>query len=229
MGGPFSIIIDVAIVLIVVFGALKGLKRGFVLSVAKPVKIVLGLVIAFSLCTVIADSVFEPMLSSSMTESITDFLREECSGVSAGNVDAEIPGFVAFLAVIVGFDISSVSGSTSEEILSNIINGMASPIVHLIAVIISFVVVYIVARILLWGAFRLLNAIFKNGLLGVANKILGAAWGAIFSSLIVWLILILLDYTLSLPLFEGNSNILSGGIVYNFFTRLNPLSSLIGK
>ena len=140
-----KIIVDIILTAIVIFGAVLGIKLGFIKALSKPVKSFASLLVAVTLCTTFAISVMQPLIEGPMTAQITDFLVSKCGDMTAGDA-TQLPTLIRFAAVIVDVDIGEINAVTTEEYIEAIVDKLAAPVVHLIAVILSYFVLYFLSK-----------------------------------------------------------------------------------
>jgi uncharacterized membrane protein required for colicin V production len=224
-----NIIVDLVIVAIVLSGAFIGIKRGFILTLAKPIKLIASIVIALSLCNTVATSIVQPMIEAPITNQISSYLTEECEEITAENAKDELPTLLKLAAGIVGVDVESVMGDGTSEYISEIVDKLAVPAIHLIAVVISYFALYFLSKILISLAVSLINGIFSGGIFGIANKILGFLVSTFFAFVAAWLLTSLFGYIINIPAFKevGWINSFEGGYVYKFFKEISPIDLLL--
>ena len=112
-----KILIDVIVSLIVVAGAVFGIKRGFLITVARPIKWFAALFIAFSLCTPVAQGIIKPLIDAPITNQISGYLLEKCADITAENASEKLPTLLKIAAGIAGVDVGAIEGNTSAEII----------------------------------------------------------------------------------------------------------------
>ena len=224
-----NILIDVIIVALISCGAVIGLTKGFISSVARPVKWILSVIFAFSLCTGIADAFIFPLIEEPITNQISAYLIEKCSHVTAQNAMDELPTLLKMAAGISGIDISSLGADPTAEFIPQLVDKLAYTTIHLISVIISFFLIYFVSRLILKLLFALVDHMFDGGVFGVLNKTLGFVFTTLIAFFSVWILTSVFGYVISLPAFADTPWIVSfdGGIIYNFFKGLSPIDLLL--
>lgn len=224
-----NVLIDVIIVAIIAGGAIIGITRGFVSSVAKPVKWFLSLFLAFSLSTAFADAVIYPLIEAPITNQISEYLIEKCSHVTASNATEELPTLLKIAAGIAGIDVSSLQVDGTSDFITLLVDKLAYSTIHLISVIISFFAVYFLSKIVLGILLAIIDHSFDGGVFGVMNKILGFFFSTSVAFIAVWLLTAVFGYVISLPAFADNSWVssFSGGIIYKFFKGLSPIDLLL--
>ena len=224
-----NIIIDLIIAAIVIIGAVVGIKRGFVATVAKPVKWFAAIAIAFALCVSFADTVVQPMIEEPITNQISDYVSEKCADINGENANEKLPTLLKLSATIVGLDLSEITAIGTEEYITELVNQISEPATHLVSVIISFFLIYFASKILLAIAIAIINKIFQVGVFGFFNKILGFVFGTAFAFIIAWALTAVFGYVSSLAVFEGVEWLaeFNGGYIYKFFKEISPLDLLL--
>lgn len=229
---PYSIyafLADALLALILLLGIGLGWRRGFIRTVAKPVKLVSALILSFNLCTPVAERWLQPMLEAPIKERMSAYLTEKCAHLTAANAAEELPTLLKLAAGLFDIDITEVAEGAGAALIDRLVTSLATPVAHVIAIVFAFVGVYIVSQLLLTVALWLLNAIFRVGVLGVANRIVGLLFGALFAMLIAWGAVALCEFALGLGASGAPSAIeqVRGGVLYGFFDKYSPLDLLL--
>lgn len=224
-----KIIIDLILCIIIALGAVLGIKFGFVKMASKPVKFVATLLIAFSTAGFFADAVVTPLIAPSVTGYISDFVYENCAGLTVDNVAEELPTLLKIAAALSGVDVTEVAGASGGSVVESIIEALTMPVIGIIAMIISFIAVYIIAKILLSLLLFLINLLFERGILGIFNRLLGFIFATGFAIIIAWGLAVVLELIFHLPAFETNAAVrdFEGGFFYRFFNTYNPIELLL--
>ena len=224
-----TIIVDVLISAILIAGMIIGVKYGFFLTAAKPFKWIVAIVIAFTTCNSFANTVVEPIIEHPITNQLSDYLADKCDTLTAENIEDELPTVLKLAAKIVDVDLDSLEGESGEEIISQILEKLAAPVVHFFAVILSFIFLYFASKILLSLVICILNKVFEHGVLGACNRIFGFIFCGSIAFVISWLFVSLFSYFINIPLFADSSwaSNFDGGILYDFLKRMSPLDILM--
>ncbi len=224
-----KIILEVLLCAIVVVGAVLGVKRGFVSIAAKPVKIIAAIAIAVSLYGTISTAIVFPLIEAPVTSYISEFLYENCASITAENVTEELPTLLKMAAGLANVDVETVANNAGSAVLDAIVEHLTAPVLNVISGLISFVLVYFVASIALSIALWFLNLLFKDGVLGALNKLLGFVFGTSLFLIISWGLAVVIDIVFHLPAFESNEMIstFEGGWIYRFFNTYNPIELLL--
>ena len=223
-----KILVDVILVLIVVIGAVFGMKRGFFLTVTKPVKWFLAFLLAFALATPVANSIIQPIIEEPVTNQLSEYLDEKCEGITPENADKKLPTLLKLAAGAFDIDVNTI-GADGESFTKAVANELSEPAVHLVSLILAFIVVYILAKLLLGFSISLLNHVFEVGVLDTFNKVLGFVFGAAFAFVAAWLLVAIFGYVISIPSVAKTDFAASfdSGIIYDFFKRISPLDLLL--
>ena len=224
-----SLTVDIILVGIVLLGAYVGYKYGFVKIAAKPLKIVLVLFTAFRFSASFAKAVVAPLISPSVTKYVSSALTERVGTLTAENAADKLPTVLKISASIFGIDINEISASETGSLADRIAEELTLPLINLISVIISFVVLYILARIALALVILLFNSLVSRGPVGALNRCLGVLLSTAFFFVIAWAVAVVFDVVAAMPAFADNSALadFEGGAVYKFFNTYNPLELLL--
>lgn len=219
-----NIFIEILLWAIIAVGAALGIKSGFIRMAAKPVKLVLAIVIAFSLATAFAEGVVVPIIETPITNYIYDFLSENCPEINAENIMEELPTVLKMAAGMYGVDLEELALEYAEfDIIREITNTLASPVIEIFSLIIAFVVLYFVSKLLISLALALLDLIFSGGIFGVLNRVLGGISGTVLAIVAAWGVAVLVEF-----LFHINSNGMeNAGFLYTFFNTYSPIELLL--
>ena len=210
-----KIILDIILVAILVGGIVLGIKQGFVRVVTKPLRSIVALALAFSAASPIGNTLIAPLIGEPIIERITSFLYENYSHITSENT-SELPTFIKMVAGLMNVDLSTLGGDTND-IIGSIVESLTMPIVNIISAVIAFVILFIVLRILLKFVFSFIDKIFQKGVLGVLNKILGCIVCTLIAIFVVWMLVLVLGYVFHV----------SGGFIFEFFKKYNPVELLL--
>ncbi len=225
-----NIIIDVILVAIVIVGGFLGFKKGFILTITKPVKWLCALLLAFLLCEVVSEHIVVPLVEEPITNQITEYLLEKCGEMTKETVSEDLPTLLKLAAGVIGIDVNAFEGNDSAALIGEIVDKLALPAINLFSVIISFVVLYIIFKLCLGIVIKIVDVlIFERGLIGGINKALGAGFGAAFAFFITWIVVMIFGYIISIPAIADAEWVkeFSGGFIYKFFDSITPLDLLL--
>ena len=219
-----SIFVEIILWAMIIVGVALGVKAGFIRMAAKPIKLILSLVLAFALCASFATTVVTPIIEQPITNYIYEFLVENCPELNIDNVVEELPTVLKMAAGMYGIDVEEiVAQNAGRDIIAEITAVLAEPVISIFATIISFVVLYFVFKLVVTIALALVDLIFSNGVFGALNKVLGGVSGAIISFAAAWAVAVLVEF-----LFHINGNGMeNAGILYIFFNTYSPIELLL--
>ena len=224
-----NVIVDLILCAVIIAGAIFGIVKGFIRIAAKPVKFIAAIVIAFSLCNPVAEKIVAPMIESSVTNYISDYLDEKVDALTPENVEEELPTLLKLAANLFDIDIKQTVEEGTTTIVETVVDKLASPVVNIISVLIAFIALYLLSKIVLSLVILLIDSMFKNGLFGALNKTLGFIFSTIISIAAAWALAVLMAFVFNLPMFDSNEMVqeFTGGIFYNFFNNYNPVELLL--
>lgn len=225
-----NIIVDIVIVIMLIIGFIWGWKSGFINTVAKPVKFVLTILIAFSLASWVGSAIVQPIVSEPVTVKLTEFLEEKCGEISAANANDQLPTLVKFAAALAGVNIDDIATEAGQhELVAKIIEAVSEPFLSVISTIIAYILLHIVVGIILTIIFAIINAMVEGGFVGFINKLLGSLIMTTLAAMIVWALCGISDLILNLPILAEQAWVqeFTGGIIYTFFKNLSPIDLLL--
>lgn len=197
-------ILDIILIILFVFMMLYGYMNGCIKIVAKLVSLVLALVLAYLL----AGTMGEYISSTSFGESIQTSIERN---VLNQLVESENSTIVLMLQEKLGLE--------NEQTL-------VQKIIDYVFVGIGFVVVFIVARIVLWIAQKILESIFELPVLKAFNKLGGIITAAALFIIEVSVILAVIKSISAISFMNSVVNIIQSSVItkalydHNIFTNL---------
>ena len=221
-----SIVMDIIIAAIVVIGMIYGIRRGFVKTVAKPVRIVAVLAVAFSFCGTVGAQYIQPYIQAPISERMSAFLTEKCADITAANAAEELPTLLKLSAGLFNIDVNTVAGEATGSIISSITDALTSPVASVIASILAFIVLYILASIAFVIVVQVIHLVFSIGPLRIFNKFFGFIFGTLFALIIAWAFVAVFELALGLPFMEGVAGF-ERGFLYSFLNELHPIDLLL--
>ena len=217
-----SIIVDVVLAAIMAIIVITSVKRGFVKTVARPVKFVAAFALAWSLCNYISVEFIEGLIQTPIANQLKDFLYEKCANLTPENVSTELPTLLKMVAGMVGINLEEIAQGSTSGVVDGIVERLTGDIVHVIGIIVSFIAVYFAAKLVLSLVIMLIDMCLRSGPLGIINKILGLIFGAAFAVILAWLVVVVAEFVMSFIGYDFDS-----GFVYDFFSNFNPLDLLL--
>ena len=219
-----SVFVEIVLWAILVVGIALGVRAGFIRMAAKPVKLILSLVLAFTLCTSVAEGVVAPIIEQPITNYIYEFLAENCPELNIENVVEELPTVLKMAAGMYGIDVEEiVAQNAGRDIIGEITAVLAEPVISIFAIIISFVLLFLVSKLLVTLALALVDLVFSNGVFGALNKTLGGLSGAIISVAVAWAVAVLIEFLYHI----NGTGMENAGILYVFFNTYSPIELLL--
>ena len=209
-------VFDIILLVIMLLGLFVGYKRGFFGSITKPLKLILSICLTIVVSSPIINAWTRPFFTGKVSAWIYSSLLEAYSGATEGVAAEEIPSALKFMAELFNLDMSSLeSGASSEEVLSLMADKMAAPIGNLIAVVVTYLALFIIFMILLKLVIWLFDSVFKKGLIGKVNKILGLLLGGVIAMVVACVVA---------NIAGAVSADLARGAVTQFFKNINPFA-----
>lgn len=161
------------------------------------------------------------------------FVRSQMSGwLSAGSgviTYESIPQTVRDLLSTFGLNEESINGflqGNSEDMVTNIANGIAEPMVTTIITIVLFFIIFFLCLILVRLIANATNIVNHVPLVGTANRILGGAMGIIKWGIVMILLSMAVQLVISLTNNElafMNRQVVEDAFLFRHILKWNPL------
>ena len=221
-----NIVLDIILLVILIGGLVLGYKRGFIKSITKPVRFFAAIFTAFKLASPIAKSFLEPLIKTPATNQIRDYLVKNCPTITPETASDELPTLLKFAASVMNVDIENLSPG---DTVSAIVESLADPVIHLLSVIVTFILVYFIAKLVYSLVLSMLSSMFKDGVLGFPNKILGSVFTLFLAVVISWVFVVLFDFAISSSILADAVWVkdFEGGVIYRFFAKNSPIDLLL--
>ena len=225
-----GLVIDILLSLFFVIGFVIGIRRGFIRGITKIVKIFGSLFIGFKYAKSFALAIVYDWIEPPITTSLSDYLSEKCSHLTAANASSELPTFLKFVANLFDIDIAEVAQGSAQGVIESLSAALTHPVAMLISVVLSFVILYIVSHLALGLIFALINALFRVGPFLFVNKLIGALLGILVAALLVWAAVAVFGLLCNSGMFDNAQwyATLESGPIFNFFNTYGPLDLLFG-
>jgi uncharacterized membrane protein required for colicin V production len=219
-----SVFVEIVLWAILVVGVALGVRAGFIRMAAKPIKLILSLVLAFTLCTSVAEGIVVPIIEQPITNYIYEFLAENCPELNIGNVVEELPTVLKMAAGMYGINVEEiVAQNAGRDIIAEITAVLSEPVISIFAIIISFVLLFLAFKLVVTLALSLVDLLFSNGVFGALNKVLGGISGAIISVAVAWAVAVIVEFLYHI----NGTGIENAGILYEFFNTYSPIELLL--
>ncbi|MBE6532474.1 MAG: hypothetical protein E7676_03065 [Ruminococcaceae bacterium] len=224
-----QITFEILLLVILIGGSYYGIRLGFIRIAARPIKFILGLVFAFSLCRTLGTEIIAPIIQSPITNYIKDYMYANCASLSQEDVVREMPTILKMAGAAFDVEITSVGSDTTEALIDKIIVSLTSPAVLLISVLIAFILLLLLSRMLFSVAVLVVNSVFEVGILAKINRVMGFVLAGLMSLLIAWAFVGVIDFLFHLSIFDTVSAIrqFNGGPLYRLFKNISPIGILL--
>ena len=192
------LMIDVLIAGVLSFFALKGLKKGLVLSVMSALTLIIALVGAR-----FASAAFSPRMEGVVKPIVGDWVGAKAGDISSDVLDGigtvtdpmiyetvKMFGFGENHAQSISESVSSRLSQTGDSLQAALTASLAA----MIARIFTFILAFLMITLALFFASRLLDTAAKLPVLNLANKLGGLAGGLLQGGVIVWLAVYILRF-----------------------------------
>ncbi len=219
-------VIDIVLIAILLVGLVMGYLRGFVKTVAKPVKLVAIWACTIRSCSFVGARLIAPLIQAPVTDNLSEFLQEKCTNLTAANASEELPTLLRMAAGIFNIDIDQIAANAGDALAQRLAETFTEPIVSLVSVVIAFVLLLIAFSVLFSVVLWLLNGVFHLKPLAWFNRCLGVFFGLAFAMIIAWIVSMILGFIFDLPALSSLG--FEGGAVYRFFREYHPLDLLLG-
>ena len=225
-----NVMFDIILVGIMLAGAIIGAKNGFIDTVARPVKFVAAIALAFSLASTVGQHIVEPIIGPAISHKLSDILIEKYSEITAATANESLPTLIKFAASMCGVNIEGVvSSSEGVSVIQAVVDAVTAPVVDIMGVIFGFVIVYFASKVILNFVMILVNSIVNRGLVGAVNRALGCVLTLFLAFVVVWAVTSVSEFILNIPAIASAEWVqgFSGGPVYKFFRSFTPLDLLL--
>ena len=225
-----NIFFDLILLGILGAGIYIGIKKGFINTVAAPVKFIASIVLALSLASIFGSIFVEPIVGPAITNKVSGILVEKYADITAETASTDLPTLIKFAAAMCGVDISAVaSAADGTYIIESIVHTVTHPVVQIVSTIAGFIIVYFIAKILLDMLLKFINDMFQSGIAGTTNKILGAVVTFLLAFCVAWAFTAVSEFFLNIPLIAKAKWVseFEGGLLYRFFRLFTPLDLLL--
>lgn len=197
---------DIIVLLIIIGFALYGLRKGFVGSIVGILALGAAIALAFMLCPIVADI----LKTLGVEQFISEKIAESISGYAVTDVSL-LPTAVR----------QAIESGTQEVILSTA-NSMARAAIS----VISFIIVLIVSRIIIWLAIKALGIISKLPVINFFNRTTGFVLGIIEGVAVVYIVLTIVAVTIPIKSDEGIGKEIENSIVAKQMYQNNPIAEI---
>ncbi len=218
------IILDIAAVLILLFSALRGRKRGLIKTLSGIIVVVLAFTLAGRIANFttpyISEKYVAPKIISAITPE-TETIPDE-NGASADTLGS------LFLKLgipknVVTDSIEEISGELSRD-LSSMVSNISHSVSHKVTYAILFLIYFVILLLVLSLVFKIINLASKIPGINFVNK----AFGLILGILLGYLFIIFTSYILLKFGLFITEDAVSKTYVLKLITSFNPASLITG-
>ena len=223
-----NFVFDALLVLILLILFMVGLKKGFVSTIAKPVKFVLALVISFSAANPVGETLIKPLIDAPVSNKIETYILEKCSNITAANVSEELPTLLKLAAGLCGVNIEEeINGA--ESVVETLVHSLVDPVITICSTIIAFILLYIASKIVLSFVVHIIDSVCDGGIVGAVNKILGVVFCTAIGFIACWCVVALSDFIFNIPAIADTAwaKEFTGWPIFNFFKSISPIDLLL--
>ncbi|MFA5524992.1 MAG: CvpA family protein [Tissierellales bacterium] len=225
--------VDISIFAIIVINSLIGLKQGFVISVFS----LAGLIISYFLARLYYPAIAQVIMKNQeIYDKLRGFVDKRLYSIFEEKADVFEPtplleGMNLPRPLIDMISKSPQVSSYTSEISTTAIDIMSEALTRIFIDIISLIIAFIIARLLLIIVVKVLNAFTELPLLNQFNKLLGLGFGLVKGAIIILVILAILTPFISVSpngvVAEGVFNSTIGYYLYDNNILLKYLKELI--
>ena len=226
----FNVLFDIILVCILLAGGFFGYTNGFVVTIARPVKFVLRLVLAFSLAGVIGSLIIEPIIGPAISHRLSEVLIEKYSDITAATAGDKLPTLVKVAAGMCGVSVQDVATKADGvAVIEAISEAVCAPVVEIMGIIIGFVIAYFLSQFLVEFLMAFIDNLMNSGVTVTINKTLGCAFSLLFAFVVCWGFTTFFEFVFNIPAVAATKGVSSfeGGPFYSFFRSFTPLDLLL--
>lgn len=234
-----SLIVDIVLGVISIFVIIKYSIKGFLKTVLDIARLGLSVLLAVMFRGVVANLLNNLFMTNAIRGWVYNSLTSKIGGISETVDFVQIyensPKF--YSKVLAAFDLNfeqfeEAINNLSQENVDNVTTMIAEPLANMLSTLIAVIVIFVVAMIILHFVVKLINKITKIKLIGVINRILGIAFGALLASAIVWGLSFLLQVAIETigPMYPDviNSGLTENSMIINILKEAGLLDMFDG-
>lgn len=225
-----SILFDIILAGLLIGGGFLGVKKGFIGAIAKPVKIILTFILAFSLAGVVSNLIVEPIIGPAVSHKMTDILVEKYSDITADTANEKLPTLIKFAASMCGVNVKDVATQADGvHVVEAIAASVTAPVVSIMGRILGFVIAYFFSKFLVGFLMKLIDNLLDKGVAGSVNKTLGCIFMVFLAFVAGWAFTSFFEFIFNIPAIAATKGIqrFNGGPIYKLFRTITPLDLLL--
>ena len=202
------IILDLIVIVLIIFGAFSGKKKGLVGIIVGFAGLILSIILAFTMQSTVANTLYNMGIGDSVNNIVTENINTMLE-----NEEKKEDNFYGQLVVKM----------TTEDQVSDTSKAVTMFIMKGISFIVIFLIVYIICYILQ----MILNVVFDLPGLNAINGIGGIVVGGLSVVIKIWILLAILSFLAPLPAFATVSEYIDDTILVKILYNYNLLVGII--
>lgn len=186
-----NIVFDIILVSLLAFGFIHGLRKGLVKILFRTFKKGIALLVAFIFAKPFSELLQPKILPTIRTTLVNAIKNNVTSSDSGAEITQTVPSVLRRIAGLFDVDLTAYGDKAIQgggDYIQTFADLAATPITNAISIIFAFVMLYILARLLLWPACALTNLVFHAPILKQINSVLGGFVSLFFFTIIAWII-----------------------------------------
>lgn len=209
-------LLDIVVIIALISCMVYGYKKGLIKVVSKIVSIVIALVLAYLLAKSVGQYIQN---KTTLGNKANETIKTNITKILKDKDPTQNNAVIKSLEEIVNMNVQNTKDMFAERITDYIFIG------------IGFEIVYILVRLVLWGATIVLDKMSKLPLLKPANKLLGMAFAIVLGFLEICVVLSIIYFLSAFEFMKGivgfvNSSIIAGEL-YEHNIVTNIIQSII--
>ena len=206
-------VLDIIVLVILVFSAFIGYKKGLVGILVSLIALLLSIVLAVMLQNNVATYIYnETTIGTTIEESIKTTLETQIENKQEENVETN-----NFLDMFFNTD----------ELVSDLVDENANKVTMFILKGVSFVGIFILVFIICYILRMILNIVFKLPILNSINKIGGVSLNVVKSVFKIWILLAIISFVSFMPTLELVNNMIDSSIITKFLYENNIIINIL--
>lgn len=202
------VVLDLVVIALIAFGAIRGHKKGLVGVVVGFASLILSIIFAFAFQAIVSNALYD----SGMGTKVKDIAQENMQKMidNGESIDNSFYG-------------SIISNVTTEDDISN----AAEAVSRFVMKGLSFIVIFLIVRIICYILQMILNIVFNLPILNSINSMGGIAVGILSVLIKIWILLAILSFVAPLPMFEGIIGYIDSTLLIKLLYNNNLLVAII--
>ena len=210
-------VVEITLICVLLLGAYYGYTGGFFKLAMQPVRRIVGILFALSLCKQVGNMLIAPIIRSSITNYATEFVKN--------NSPDRIPTVIKIAAIISGRDEIAHSGNNALVAITE----LTTPLVTLISSALAFLLLLLLAKFCFSAVVNVADRLISVGIIGIINRAMGVIFSGVFSLFVVWVMVFIIDMLFHTQTFSQIDLIASykPGPIFKAMQDISPLELLL--